>query len=46
LYTRITTDIARRFAEHREDGGPGAKYLRGRGPLVLVFQKKYWLNIV
>jgi len=40
LYTGITTDVARRFAEHRENSGPGAKYLRGRGPLVLVFQKK------
>src|SRR4030042_415295 len=40
LYTRITTDVARRFAEHQENKGAGAKYLRGRGPLVLVFQKK------
>ena len=40
LYTGITTDVARRFAEHRENKGAGAKYLRGRGPLVLVFQKK------
>ncbi len=40
LYTGITTDGARRFAEHRENKGAGAKYLRGRGPLVLVFQKK------
>ena len=40
LYTGITTDVARRFAEHQENKGAGAKYLRGRGPLVLVFQKK------
>ena len=40
LYTGITTDVARRFAEHQGNGGTGAKYLRGRGPLVLVFQKK------
>ncbi len=40
LYTGITTDVARRFAEHQEKKGAGAKYLRGRGPLVLVFQKK------
>ncbi len=40
LYTGITTDVARRFAEHQENSGAGAKYLRGRGPLVLVFQKK------
>jgi len=38
LYTGITTDVARRFEEHQ--GGMGAKYLRGRGPLLLVFQKK------
>ena len=40
LYTGITTDVARRFAEHQENRGAGAKYLRGRGPLMLVFQKK------
>ena len=37
LYTGITVDVARRFAEHQK--GTGAKYLRGRGPLELVFQK-------
>ena len=40
LYTGITTNVARRFAEHQGNGDAGAKYLRGRGPLVLVFQKK------
>ncbi len=40
LYTGITTNVARRFMEHQENSGAGAKYLRGRGPLVLVFQKK------
>ena len=40
LYTGITTDVARRFAEHQGNSDTGAKYLRGRGPLVLVFQKK------
>jgi len=40
LYTGITTDVARRFAEHQGNGDTGAKYLRGRGPLALVFQKK------
>jgi len=39
LYTGITTDVARRFAEHQGNSDTGAKYLRGRGPLVLVFQK-------
>ena len=40
LYTGITTDVARRFAEHQGNSGAGAKYLRGREPLVLVFQRK------
>ncbi len=40
LYTGITTDVARRVAEHQGNGDTGAKYLRGREPLLLVFQKK------
>ena len=40
LYTGITTNIAQRFAEHQGNNSTGAKYLRGRGPLTLVFQKK------
>jgi putative endonuclease len=39
LYTGIATDVSRRLAEHREAKGKGAKYLRGRGPLRLVFKK-------
>lgn len=39
LYTGITTDVARRFSEHQEGNAKGAKYLRGRGPLSLVFEK-------
>jgi putative endonuclease len=38
LYTGIATDIARRFAEHQS--GKGAKYLRGRTPLLLVYKKR------
>lgn len=30
LYTGITTDLARRFAEHQGHGGRGAKYTAGR----------------
>ena len=37
LYTGITTDVMRRFAEH-EAGKVGAKYLRSKGPLTLVYQ--------
>ncbi len=40
LYTGITQDVERRFAEHTAGGKKGAKYLRGRGPLQLVFQQK------
>ena len=39
LYTGISTNVSRRLAEHREGNGKGAKYLRGKGPLQLVFQK-------
>lgn len=37
LYTGITTDVERRFAEHQ--AGKGAKALRGRGTLLLVFSQ-------
>ena len=37
LYTGITTDVSRRFAEHARSGPRAARYLRGRGPLTLVF---------
>ena len=40
LYTGISTDIDRRLAEHREGGDAGSKYLKGRGPLTLLFQKR------
>ena len=35
LYTGITTDVERRFEEHQR--GSGAKYLRSKGPLQLVY---------
>lgn len=40
LYTGIATDVSRRFAEHQQSRDKGAKYLRGRGPLQLVFRKE------
>ncbi len=40
LYTGIATDVARRLTDHRQARGKGAKYLRGRGPLRLVFEKR------
>lgn len=36
LYTGITTDVSKRLAEH-ESSPRGARYLRGKGPLEVVF---------
>ena len=38
LYTGIAADVERRIADHL--ASRGAKYLRGRGPLKLVFKKQ------
>ena len=38
LYTGIATDVESRLADHRAK--KGAKYLRGRGPLKLVFKRQ------
>jgi len=38
LYTGVTTDIDRRFNEHRE-GKTGAKYTRSRFPLEIVYRE-------
>lgn len=35
LYTGITNDVARRLRQHQD--GRGAKALRGKGPLALMF---------
>jgi putative endonuclease len=40
LYTGISTDINRRLAEHSGGGDAGSKYLKGRAPLILMFQKR------
>lgn len=37
LYTGIATDVQRRLREHA-DGNRGSKYVRGRGPVKLVFE--------
>ncbi len=39
LYTGISTNVRRRIAEHAQKRGKGAKFLRGRGPFRLVFQR-------
>ena len=38
LYTGIARDVQRRLDEHRS--GRGAKFLRGRGPLTLAFERE------
>ncbi|BDQ64308.1 GIY-YIG nuclease family protein [Shewanella xiamenensis] len=40
LYTGITTDVARRFNEHQSSSPKAAKYLRGKGPLTLMYQEQ------
>jgi len=40
LYTGITTDVERRFAEHKSNDKKRAKCLRGKAPLTLVMKKK------
>jgi putative endonuclease len=39
LYTGIATNVRRRLAEHQEGAPRGARRLRGRGPLELVFER-------
>ncbi len=38
-YAGCTNDVKRRIAAHND--GTGAKYLRGKGPVKLVYKKKY-----
>ena len=38
LYTGIATDVGRRLTEH-ESGVRGARFLRGKGPLEIVFSE-------
>ena len=38
-YAGWTNDINKRLAAHND--GTGAKYLRGKGPVKLVYKKKY-----
>ncbi len=40
LYTGITTDVLRRFEEHKSHDKKGSKYLRGKAPLRLVMKKR------
>jgi len=38
IYTGIATDVDRRVGEHR--AGRGAKYLRGRAPMTVVYRRR------
>ena len=40
LYTGITTDVLRRFEEHKSHDKKGSKYLGGKSPLKLVMKKR------
>lgn len=37
LYSGVTTDVARRFQEHRAGGPRAARYLKAHPPRALVF---------
>lgn len=39
VYTGIATDVARRLTEH-DQGPKGAKFLRGKGPLTLIYEQE------
>lgn len=39
LYCGITVDVLRRFSEHCAGGRKGARCLRGKQPLTMVFQQ-------
>ena len=40
FYTGISTNVTRRFEEHASGSPRSAKYLRGRAPLVLIYEKE------
>jgi len=41
LYTGITIDLKRRLLEHNTDNLKGAKSLRGKRPVQLVYSEEY-----
>jgi len=40
-YCGITTDVQRRIDEHNGKGTKGAKYTRGRRPVISIFEQKF-----
>jgi len=45
LYTGITTDLKRRLLEHNSDDSKGAKSLRGKRPVKLVYSEEHKTQI-
>ncbi|HEV7701852.1 MAG TPA: GIY-YIG nuclease family protein [Candidatus Paceibacterota bacterium] len=41
FYTGITNDLERRLQQHNGERWGGARYTRGRGPVELIYIKKY-----
>jgi putative endonuclease len=41
LYSGVSPDVERRLREHSSGGPRCAKYLRGRGPLQLVYMRPF-----
>jgi putative endonuclease len=41
LYSGVSPDVERRLREHSSGGPRAAKYLRGRGPLQLVYTRPF-----
>jgi len=39
IYTGITNDLNKRLKAHTE--GEGAKYTKGRGPFILIYQEDF-----
>jgi putative endonuclease len=40
LYCGVAIDVSTRLGEHQAQGARAAKYVRGRGPVVLVYQRE------
>jgi len=41
FYCGMTTDIDKRLKEHNSNSSRGAKYLRGKTPVSIVYTEKY-----
>lgn len=41
FYTGITTDVERRFLEHRDDPKKGAKFFRGHSPKRVIHTEEF-----